>query len=262
MLLGWEDGPTYIHLNEENGNLKYDPARSTPGKTFGQTTEVTLFSLQVEAYRVAALQYSIRDDAGGDFYYQDGLVTLTDEIAGAVSLLLHTVQWERLQAAPTGIHLGSFSFQDVFPLSECIDVYSGMRLVYGEAYEAKLTESQWAIICVLMTSAGDDRLTGSYEAQVDTTSYSLLMGEQYQFLLCEGSQIDSEYVVGFYSVLQNQVMVCYGYNGEMFALRTDDAINWRLLPGYNGIETFNIPDGSVFEQPIVDILPEEETPAA
>ena len=67
--------------------------------------------------------------------------------------------------------------------------------------------------------------------------------------------------VGFYSVLQNQVMVCYGYNGEMFALRTDDSINWRLLPGYNGIETFNIPDGSVFEQPIVDIMPEESTPA-
>ena len=57
-------------------------------------------------------------------------------------------------------------------------------------------------------------------------------------------------------MLQNEVIVCYGSDGQMFALRRSEA-GWRLLTRYNFIETFDIPGETIFAEPIVDILPEE-----
>lgn len=259
-LLTWDKWPCYIHLNIRDGQLVYDAERSKADMAFSQTTEVTLSDLQMDAYRFADVSFDLYDDAaGGNFSYRDEHVELSDEMAIAISQLLSTLQWNQLQAAPSGVAMGSFSFADAASIPESIEVYSGMRLVYrvyGGSYEAQLNEDQWATVCALMISTGDV-VDASQYARLGDVTYSLLLNGRYQFLLGIGSQDYNEQIFGVCSVLRNEVLVCYGDNGDVFALRMEEA-GWRLMPGYNGIEAFAVPDGTILEDPIVDILPEEE----
>ncbi len=257
-LLTWDKGPCYIHLNVRDDQLAYDAERSKADMAFSQTTEITLSDLQEDAYRVASVSFNLYDAAAGNFSYRDERVELFEEMAIAISQLLNNLQWNQLQAAPSGVGMGSFSFADAASIPECIEVYSGMRLVYrvyGGSYEAQLTVDQWAIICALMTSTGDE-MNVTLHATVEGIQYALELTEYHQLVLMDESKPDQKYLLGLYSVLQNDVMVCYGINADVFALRMEET-GWRLMPGY-GIETFAIPDGTVFADPIVDILPEEE----
>jgi hypothetical protein len=161
------------------------------------------------------------------------------------------MQWEQLHGEPEGIPMGSFSFPNCN-----IDIYSGMRLVYNFAYEAKLTESQWKTVCNLLSCCGTVD-NNSYYAKADGFTYSLLLTEYPQFLLGIGKQEYHESVLGTYAILSEKVIVCYCNNGDVFALRLEDE-GWRLLPGHNGIEIFTVPNDTIFApKPIVDVLPEE-----
>jgi hypothetical protein len=98
--------------------------------------------------------------------------------------------------------------------------------------------------------------TPDHTTVVDGTVYSLLLSENKGFWLAKEGELQAEHISGTYCVLQNEVIVCYGSDGQMFALRRS-AEGWRLLTRYNFIETFNIPGETIFSEPIVDILTEE-----
>jgi hypothetical protein len=250
VLLDWDDGPTYVHLDVQYDTLVYDAARSTPGEVFSQTEELTMIKLRMENWQ-GTMRFDWTGTHGEVIGSYEEEAVLTEEVAAEISLLLHTMQWEQLHGEPEGIPMGSFSFPNCN-----IDIYSGMRLVYNFAYEAKLTESQWKTVCNLLSCCGTVD-NNSYYAKADGFTYSLLLTEYPQFLLGIGKQEYHESVLGTYAILSEKVIVCYCNNGDVFALRLEDE-GWRLLPGHNGIEIFTVPNDTIFApKPIVDVLPEE-----
>ena len=111
---------------------------------------------------------------------------------------------------------------------------------------------------MVMTQTG----TAIYEtnvAIVDGQTYQLWLNEKKQVVLYPDGKTD-ERIWGMYTLIEDRFLFCYGDDGQVFVLQRGEE-GWCLLPGYNGIESLDIPDGTLFFVPIVDIMPEESTPA-
>ena len=243
VLLDWEDGPCYMHLDVSGDQLLYDTARSAPNEPLHQTTKLTLRDLNSDAYRIVNLEFSMPEgDADSIITYQRLYVILPEDLARELAMLLNSVQWVEPKQWTGGICMGSFYFSGSTDVP--VEVYSGMRLVRG-CYEAKLTDSQWDTVCRLMTrSSGIVYATGA--ASAADASYDLTVsGSQHIFTLEKTQQPNSQCLTGYYSLFDNDVLLCYGFTGDVFVLRKQ-ADGWHLLPGYNGIELFDIPDDIVF----------------
>ena len=261
MLMGLDQELTCICLDVLDRELVYNADYSTPNQALGMNKELTLTSRDTTQYKTPIMvKFDFVDPEGnGNFSYRDDLVTLSDEQAAAAVQLLQSLQWEAPEdGAEEGMevpHIGWLRFLALETWAGPFDVCIGMRLVYGDSYVAQLTQSQWNIACDIMTSAGE-AMYQPLSTVVDGTVYSLLLSENKGFWLAKEGELQAEHISGTYCVLQNEVIVCYGSDGQMFALRRS-AEGWRLLTRYNFIETFNIPGETIFANPVVDILTEE-----
>ena len=261
MLMGLDQELTCICLDVLDRELVYNADYSTPNHALGMNKELTLTSRDTTQYKTPIMvKFDFVDPEGnGNFSYRDDRVTLSDEQALAAVQLMQSLQWEAPEdGAEEGMevpHIGWLRFLALETWAGPFDVCIGMRLVYGDSYVAQLTQSQWNIACDIMTSAGE-AMYQPLSTVVDGTVYSLLLSENKGFWLAKEGELQAEHISGTYCVLQNEVIVCYGSDGQMFALRRS-AEGWRLLTRYNFIETFDIPGETIFAEPIVDILPEE-----
>lgn len=257
VLLGWHDGPSYVHLDIQGDRLVYDAARSTPDLAFSQTKEATLYNLQVNLYRTVNLEITMPDGQSDNMItYQRSYVILPEKLAKELSLILNSVQWVEPEHWSGGICMGTIHF--VESMDAPVEIYSGMRLVRG-CYEAKLTQSQWETICQIM-SEGSGIVYASATASENGETYALTLSGNRMFTLAHQlEQNQVELVYGAYSLFDNDLLLCYGYDGQMFALRKEDA-GWRLVLGYNGLEIFDLPDNTLFAEPMA--LPEGVAGAA
>ena len=261
MLMGLDQELTCICLDVLDRELVYNADYSTPNQALGMNKEFTLTSRDTTQYKTPIMvKFDFVDPEGkGNFSYRDDLVTLSDEQALAAVQLLQSLQWEAPEdGAEEGMevpHIGWLRFLALETWAGPFDVCIGMRLVYGDYYVAQLTQSQWNVACDIMTSAGE-AMYQPLSTVVNGTVYSLLLSENKGFWLAKEGELQAEHISGTYCVLQNEVIVCYGSDGQMFALRRS-AEGWRLLTRYNFIETFNIPGETIFANPVVDILTEE-----
>ena len=259
VLLDWDDGPTYVHLDVQHDTLVYDAARSTPGEAFSQTGELTLVKLQADQYSLINLEFSIMDDKNGTIIpYGRSYEVLPEDLAKEISRVLNGVQWVKQDQGASGIWMGSFNFAD--SKDPWISVYSGMRL-RRNGYEAQLTGQQWSAVCRVMAETSGivyaqvEAIVGNVVYKLNTTS-----GSYHRFIIYAVWQDGHESLEGYYSLLEPDLLLCYGFNGEVFVLRME-AEGWRLLPEHNGIETFDIPDNTIFEEPALDVMPEVDVPA-
>ena len=259
VLLDWDDSPTYVHLDVQHDTLVYDAARSTPGEAFSQTGELTLVKLQADQYSLINLEFSIMDDKNGTIIpYGRSYEVLPEDLAKEISRVLNGVQWVKQDQGASGIWMGSFNFAD--SKDPWIDVYSGMRL-RRNGYEAQLTGQQWSAVCRVMAETSGmvyaqvEAIVGNVVYKLNTTS-----GSYHRFIIYAVWQDGHESLEGYYSLLEPDLLLCYGFNGEVFVLRME-AEGWRLLPEHNGIETFDIPDNTIFEEPALDVMPEVDVPA-
>ena len=254
VLFGWHDGPYYVHLDHRDDKLFYNAACSMPNTGFSQTTQVTLMNLHVERYRHVFLRLHL--DGTTDYSVGAGV---SEGTATMVSATLRTIQWKKLDSDPEGIPVVSFEFRDAYNPYKSATLYSGMRLV-RDGYEAQLTQLQWSIFCKMLIDCSS-AVNATICSTVDGVSYALMLNDQHQLVLCLEGKVDGSRVLGMYSVIDNRILLGFGYHGQVFVLQREEE-GWRLLPGCNGIETFDIPDGTIFGEPIVDSLPvEDATPA-
>ena len=100
-----------------------------------------------------------------------------------------------------------------------------------------------------------EAIVGNVVYKLNTTS-----GSYHRFIIYAVWQDGHESLEGYYSLLEPDLLLCYGFNGEVFVLRME-AEGWRLLPEHNGIETFDIPDNTIFMEPALDVMPEVDVPA-
>ena len=250
-LLGWDNGPYLILLDVLGDKLVYDAARSTPDEAFSQTEMVTLMYLQIDLYSLVNLQFSIRDETSDNIIpYNRSYVTLPKDLAKDISLVLSSVKWQELKEGIDGIWMGSFGIAN--SMDPGMDVYSGMRLKRG-GFVAQLTKEQWDTISRMMAySSGTVYM--EREASAENVSYDLRVSSG-KFYLEKVEQESRETLEGYYSLLEPDLLLCYGFDGDVFILRMEEE-GWRLLPGGNGIDAFLIPDNTVFSEPVWDIMPD------
>ena len=249
VLLGWRDGPSYVHLDIQGDRLVYDAARSTPDLAFSQTKEAILYNLQVNLHRTVNLEITMPDGESENMItYQRSYVILPEQLAKELSLILNSVQWVEPGHWSGGNSLGTIHF--VESMDAPVEIYSGMRLVRG-CYEAKLTQSQWETICQVM-SEGSGIVYASATASEDGEIYALTLSGNRMFTLAHQlEQNRVELVYGTYSLLDNDLLLCYGFSGDVFILRMEEG-GWRLLPDHNGITSMDIPGGTIFIDPNID----------
>ena len=170
--------------------------------------------------------------------------TLDENMAREMSVIMRTVQWNKLDGEPEGVPVGRFIFRDTYDPYKSATLYSGMRLV-SDGKVAQLTSGQWDTVCQLMINsrAMNDRMKVELQGKTYRLNFS---GDPHFFTLSgPGREGENAPVGGYYTVFGADICVCYGWDGEVFILRMEDG-GLRLLPGYNGLDAFDIPDDTVF----------------